>query len=196
MGEPRGQSYFLIVAASIFPYTAAAGCALSAKPCMLVGIAVGAMQSFEFQIVLNAPLKTVFAIYVDTDRWRNRNLFGDIRWVQGTPWEEGSRLRIETRSPIPSTIDQVVQHFEPHRKVVYLSHVFGITCETQVRFTPVSEKETAIHVGMHLVGATSRALGFALEPAITKATKGFFEELKRDCEWAAREGSSQNTTET
>ena len=89
MGEPRGQSYFLIVAASIFPYTAAAGCALSAKPCMLVGIAVGAMQSFEFQIVLNAPLKTVFAIYVDTDRWRNRNLFGDIRWVQGTPCVSG-----------------------------------------------------------------------------------------------------------
>ena len=56
------------------------------------------MQSFDFQIVLNCPLETVFAIYLDTERWCNRNLFGEIRWVQGKPWEEGSRLRIETRS--------------------------------------------------------------------------------------------------
>jgi len=150
------------------------------------------MHSFEFQVVLNSPLDTVFAIYVDTDRWRNRNLFGDIRWVQGKPWEEGSRLRIETRSPIHSTIDQVVQHFEPRRSVVYLSHVFGITCETRVTFTPVSDTQTAINVGMQLVGTTSRALGFALEPAITKATKGFFEELKKECEWAARAAASNS----
>jgi hypothetical protein len=152
------------------------------------------MHSFEFQIVLNSPLNTVFAIYVDTDRWRNRNLFGDIRWVQGKPWEEGSRLRIETRIPIPSTVDQVVQVFEPHRKVVYLSHVFGITCETRVTFTPVSETQTAIDVAMELVGTTSRALGFALEPAIMKATKGFFEELRRDCELAALEAGSRDAT--
>lgn len=153
------------------------------------------MQSFAFQIVLNSPLETVFAIYVDTDRWRNRNLFGDIRWVQGKPWEEGSRLRIETRSPIPSTVDQVVQVFEPKRKVVYLSHVFGITCETRVTFTPLSPMQTAINVGMELVGATSRALGFALEPAIMKATKGFFEELRKECELAARHPAARDAAE-
>ena len=143
------------------------------------------MQSFDFQIVLNCPLEIVFSIYVDTDRWRNRNLFGDIRWVQGKPWEEGSRLRIETRVPIRTSVDQVVQHFTPNESVSYLSHVLGITCETRVIFTVVSARQTAINVVMQLVGTTSRTLGFALEPAITKATKGFFEELRRECEAAA-----------
>ena len=87
-----------------------------------------------------------------------------------------------------------MQVFEPHRRVVYLSHVFGITCETSVTFSLVSETQTAINVSMHLVGTTSRALGFALEPAITKATKGFFDELRRECEWAAREAGSQDAT--
>lgn len=146
----------------------------------------GAMQSFEFQIVLKCPLETVFSIYVDTDRWRNRNLFGDIRWVQGKPWEEGSRLRIETRVPIRSNVDQVVQHCSPNESVSYLSHVFGMTCETRVIFTAVSVHETVINVVMQLVGTPSRALGFALAPAITKATKGFFEELRKECEAAAR----------
>jgi hypothetical protein len=69
------------------------------------------MQSFEFQVVLNCPPETVFAIYVDTERWRNRNLFADIRWVQGQPWAEGSRLRIEIRSPVRSTVDSDLTAF-------------------------------------------------------------------------------------
>jgi len=144
------------------------------------------MQSFDFQIVLNSPLDTVFSIYVDVDRWRNRNVFGEIRWVHGKPWEEGSRLRIETLKPIRANVDQVVQHFTPRESVSYLSHVFGITCETRVIFTPVSMRQTAINVVMNLVGTPSRALGFALAPAITKATKGFFEELRKECEAASR----------
>jgi hypothetical protein len=144
------------------------------------------MQSFDFQVVLNCPIETVFAIYVDVDRWQNRNIFGEIRWVQGKPWEEGSRLRIETVKPIRSHVDQVVQTFVPQQRVVYLSHVFGITCETRVTFIAASATQTAINVGMQLVGTLSRALGFAVEPAIAKATMGFFEELRRECEAACR----------
>ncbi len=129
---------------------------------------------------------TVFAIYVDTDRWRNRNVFGDIQWVQGKPWEVGSRLRIETRSPIRSTVDQVLQRFEPCESVCYLSHVLGMTCETRVTFTAVSPRQTAINVAMQLLGKASRVLGFALEPAIARATKGFFEALRQECEAADR----------
>ena len=66
----------------------------------------GTMQSFDFKIVLECPLKTVFAIYTDIDRWQNRSLFGEIRWVQGKPWEEGSRLTY--RNPRPGS-----QHNRP-----------------------------------------------------------------------------------
>ncbi len=140
------------------------------------------MQSFDFQIVLNCPLDTVFSIYTDVDRWRHRNVFGEIRWVHGNPWEEGSRLRIETLKPIRASVDQVVQHFAPKESVSYLSHVFGMTCETRVIFKAVADGRTAINVVMNLVGTPSRTLGFALAPAITKATKGFFEELRKECE--------------
>lgn len=143
------------------------------------------MQSFEFEIVLNCPLALVFPIYTDIERWCNRNVFGEIRWVKGRPWEEGSRLRIETRVPIRSTVDQVVQHFSPNESVSYLSHVFGINCETRVTFRKVSEEQTAIHVAMQLVGKLSQALGFAIEPAIENATKTLFQDLRRECEAAS-----------
>ena len=144
------------------------------------------MGSFAFQVVVECPLAIVFAFYADTERWRNRNLFGDIRWVQGKPWEEGSRLRIETLVPIRSVIDQVVLQFVPQQRVVYISHVFGVTCETSVGFVSSSDRQTVISISMELVGTTSRILGFALEPAIAKATKSFFDELRRECEAAAQ----------
>jgi len=145
------------------------------------------MQSFDFQVVLNAPLETVFAIYIDVDRWRNRIHFDDIRWIRGKPWEEGSRLRVETKLPIRSVVDQVVQHFSPNDSVSYLSHVYGITCETRVTFTRVSAQQTAINVTMNLVGTASRTFGFALVPAIKTAMKGFFEEIRKESEAAARD---------
>ena len=100
----------MIAPTEIFPYTSPiAGVAI--PPWGFLFIA-GTMQSFDFQIVLDCPLDTVFSIYVDVDRWRNRSLFGDIRWVHGKPWEEGSRLRIEALKPIRADIDQVVQHLD------------------------------------------------------------------------------------
>jgi hypothetical protein len=66
--------------------------------------------------------------------------------------------------------------------VSYLSHALGITCETRVTFTSVSVRETAVNVVVQLAGTASRALDFALAPVIAHATKGFFDELRKDCE--------------
>jgi Polyketide cyclase / dehydrase and lipid transport len=160
-----------------------------------VGVLIcDAMQSFEFQIVVNCPLEKVFSIYQDIERWSNRSVFGDIRWAQGPPWEPGSRLRIDTRHPIRSTVDQVVTAFERNQRVSYISHVLGITCETRVTFVPVADDRTAVNVGMELVGTLSRALGFAIEPLIEKATKEFFADLKKECEAVARVGASSGAS--
>jgi hypothetical protein len=59
------------------------------------------MSALEFNIVINCPVETVFAVYIGIDRWRDRGIFGDIHWAHGTPWEEGSRLSLTTRVLIP-----------------------------------------------------------------------------------------------
>lgn len=139
------------------------------------------MRSFEFQVVIHAPLEKVFSVYTDTDRWQNRNIFGEIRWVQGEPWTLGSRLSIEVLRPIRAVVDQVLTQFELNRRVAYISHVYGITCQTQVSFVP-GPAGTVVNVSMQLVGVLSKALGFAIEPVIEKSTRDFFDELRRVCE--------------
>jgi hypothetical protein len=126
------------------------------------------MQSFAFEVAVRCPLELVFKIYIDIDRWRHRSIFGEMRWVKGSPWQEGSRLTIETRVPFRSMVDQVVQHFTANESVNYLSHVLGITTETWVTFHRDAADETIIRVRMQIVGKLSRALGFAIEPVILK----------------------------
>jgi hypothetical protein len=144
------------------------------------------MQSFDFQAVLNCPLHLVFRIYTDVERWQNRNLFGDIRWVEGKPWEKGSRLHIEARVPFRTTVEQVVRDCVPNERVSYRARVHGIRCETRVTFVRVSEQQTAVNIAMELDGTATRALEFAVEPFLVKSTRSFLSELRKDCESAAR----------
>ena len=153
------------------------------------------MQSFAFQVVVNCPLETAFAVYTDIERWRYRHLFGEICWSRGKPWEEGSRLRIETTTPLHATVDQVVQEFILNEKITYLSHVLGLTCETRITFVRITEQQTAVNVAMELLGTVTRSLGFALEPMAFKTSKAFFEEFRKDCEAAVRKGTAEPTKE-
>ncbi len=143
------------------------------------------MHSVEFQVVVDCAVERIFSIYSDLDWWRHRKMFSDIRWMQGEPWKEGSRMRIETRTPIRTAIDQVVLEFQPNQSVVYISHVLGITSESRIQFIPVSAIRTVIKVKLQMVGTVSRVLGFAVEPTIERAAKDFFDELRRDAETIA-----------
>jgi len=80
------------------------------------------------------------------------------------------------------TVDQVLMHFEPNRRAEFLSHFGGITLQTRVSFQPLSEHETEISVQMEFVGVFSRIAGFAIDTAIERSTRLFFEDLKRACE--------------
>ncbi len=139
------------------------------------------MRSFEIRVVVNRPLAAVFAVYTQPDTWRWCSYLRNVRWVQGRPWEEESRLQIEIDGPV-RTVDQVLMRFEPNSRVDFLSHFGGVTLQTEVYFRPLSENETEIRVQLEFVGVFSRIAGFAIETAIQRSTQLFFDDLKQACE--------------
>jgi len=139
------------------------------------------MGFFEFRIPAKCPLATVFATYTDTDAWVRSTEISRIEWV-GNPWQVGSRMRIKEYGNIRDTIDQVLLHFEPPRSVAYLSHFFGMTLETRLTFQAISDQETEIQVRGEFVGTASKVFGFALGPAIERATRVTMEGLRNECE--------------
>jgi hypothetical protein len=139
------------------------------------------MGRFESRITIYRPLKVVFDTYTQPDTFR----WADVRsvtWVRGKPWELESRMHIKTNDAFGTTMDQVVTHFEPYRRIEFISHFAGITLLTQVNFRALSEDQTEIQGKLEFVGTFSRMAGFAVGPALEKGTEKFYEDLKRACE--------------
>jgi hypothetical protein len=139
------------------------------------------MGFFEFRVPVKCPVATVFAIYTDTDAWKRCTEISEVEWW-GKPWEEGSRIRIKGYGSTRETIDQVLLHFEPPRSLAYISHFFGMTLETRLTLHAVSDNETEVQLRGEFVGLASRAFGFALGPAIERATRLTTEGLNKECE--------------
>jgi uncharacterized membrane protein len=139
------------------------------------------MRTFEIRVTIDRPLTTVFAVYTQPDTWRWCSYLRAVRWARGKPWEEESRLQVEVDGP-GGTVDQVLIRFEPHRRADFLSHFSGVTLESRVNFRPLPGDQTEIVVQLEFVGVFSRIAGFAIDKAIERSTRLFFEDLKRACE--------------
>jgi hypothetical protein len=79
-------------------------------------------------------------------------------------------------------MDQVVTHFEPYRRIDFISHFAGITLLTQVHFRVLSDDQTEVHGKLEFIGTFSRMAGFAVGLALEQGTDKFYEDLKRACE--------------
>ena len=148
------------------------------------------MGHFDFRALVNCPLQTVFAVYTDTDAWYRCTSVREVKWV-GRPWEQGSRMRVTSQTMISQTMDQVLLHFEPERRLTYLSHFFGITLETRLSFRAIPGGKTQIQVRGEFIGVASRSFGFAFGPAIEGGSRDFIENLNRECERVASVGAQQ-----
>ena len=146
------------------------------------------MGRFESRIAIHRPLKSVFYVYTqpDTFRWADVH---SVTWVRGKPWELESRMHIRTNDAFGVTMDQVVTHFEPYRRIEFISHFAGITLLTQVDFRALSDGQTEIYGKLEFIGTFSRMAGFAVGRALEEGTQRFFEDLKRACERQEPPGS-------
>ena len=135
----------------------------------------------EIRMTITRPLKSVFETYTQPDTFAWSDL-RSVEWTLGQPWEVESRMRIEPENGFGVIIDQVVTHFEPYRRIDFISHFGGVTMMTQLRFRAVGPESTEIHSHLEFVGSFSRVAGFALGPAIENGARTFYADFKRACE--------------
>ena len=143
------------------------------------------MGRSEIHVTINRPVKAVFDVYTQPDTWS----WCDIRrivWTRGEPWEVDSRMQFEPNQSYGATVDQVITHFDPYRRVDFISHFGGITLLTEVHFRGASETETEIYTRLEFVGTFSRMAGLAVGSAIEKGARKFYEDLKKECEKRSR----------
>jgi len=152
------------------------------------------MARSEIRITIARPLPEVFSVYSQTDPWRWSSI-RNIHWTRGKPWAVGSRLQMEPPNSFGIIVDQVLTHFEPNRRVEFISHFGGITMQSQVLFKGLSEQSTEIECRLEFVGTFSRVAGLAVETTIEAGARQFYEEMKIECERREpAQGSSARST--
>ena len=139
------------------------------------------MGRSHVRIIIARPLQEVFATYTQPNTFAWSDL-RRIRWTRGEPWQVDSRMRIEPENAFGVVVDQVVTHFEPNRRIDYISHFGGITMQSQVQFKRLSDDMTEVESDSEFVGRFSRVAGFAVGPAIEAGVRGFYTDFKRACE--------------
>jgi hypothetical protein len=144
------------------------------------------MGRSDIRVSINRPLKNVFETYTQPDTWAWSDL-RSVEWTRGQPWEVESRLRIEPDNSFGVIIDQVLTHFEPYRRIDFISHFGGVTMMSQLTFRAAAPDVTEVRSQLEFVGSFSRVAGFALGPAIENGARKFYEDLKRACE-STRQG--------
>ena len=139
------------------------------------------MGRSEIRVTIARPLKVVFDTYTQPETWR----WSDVRnlvWTHGKPWAVESRMRFEPRNSYGAIVDQVLTHFEPDRRVDFISHFGGITLLSQIEFRALGESTTEIRSQLEFIGTFSRMASLAVGPAIESGARKFYEDLKIHCE--------------
>src|ERR1700739_45283 len=109
----------------------------------------------EYSVTASASLEKVWLAFSDLSRLLGRGIYSEAVWVEGVPWQVGSRLRYVVLQPVQATISSVVTVSEPPLKIGLINHSLGVTAQQLVTFSRVNPNTTRVVMMMDFVGEST-----------------------------------------
>jgi hypothetical protein len=106
----------------------------------------------EYSVTVPVSVDAAFHAFQDFNRLLHRGIYEEASWIEGKPWEVGSRLRYVVIKPVKATILAVVSSVSPPRAVSLLNHALGIVADQQVTFGPDLKGGTRVRMTLEFVG--------------------------------------------
>jgi hypothetical protein len=120
----------------------------------------------EYSVTVPVSVDAAFQAFQDLERLLHRGIYDAASWVEGVPWQVGSRLRYVVVKPVPATVSAVVTSISPPRAIGLLNHGLGVTAEQNVSFGPDLKGGTRVRVIMEFTGKSSDLSESAVQEAI------------------------------
>jgi hypothetical protein len=140
-------------------------------------------------VTVPVSVDAAFQAFQDLERLLHRGIYDEALWVEGKPWQVGSRLRYVVVQPVQTTISAVVTSISPPRAVSLLNHALGVTAEQNVHFGPDLKGGTRIRMTMDLVGKSSELSEAAVREAVTFITRDALDTVVALCQRRASSAS-------
>jgi hypothetical protein len=134
----------------------------------------------EYSVIVPVSADAAFLAFLHLERLLHRGIYDEASWVEGVPWQVGSRLRYGILKPIPATVTTVVTSITLARSISLLNHALGITAEEHVTFTPDSAG-TRVRITMDMVGKSPELSEEAIHEAVTFIIKDALDTVVAVC---------------
>jgi hypothetical protein len=122
-----------------------------------------------------------FAAFLDHERLLHRGIYKEASWIEGEPWQVGSRARYVIIKPVSAIISAVVSSISPPRSIHVLNHGLGVTAEQNVYFAPALNGGTQVRMTVDFVGKSSELTPDQILSAIEFVTKDTLDNLVTLC---------------
>jgi hypothetical protein len=143
------------------------------------------MVRFHYSVTTKASPKLAWNLFSDWRRWNHfANVYGEIRWREGRPWEPGSRMEIELLHPVNAVVDHVITSCSPAERVGWIDHAVGVAMGQWVTFEQ-GPKGTKVHTWGDIVHSGVTIGGRKVEHLVTAFTEMWYENFRLMCDQLA-----------
>lgn len=146
------------------------------------------LERLEHTVVTKASRSVAWKVFSDWHRWPEfSNIYSDIRWSKGDPWQSGSRMTIEITRPVKTTVDHVIVACVPGEHVAWIDHTMGNTMEQWVLFDKLPDGGTRVRTWAEFTGLTHVLDGRPMKSLIAEFIRNWYENFRRACDELADE---------
>jgi hypothetical protein len=144
---------------------------------------VRTMHRFKYSVTTKAWRPLAWEIYTNWKLWnRFANVYGDLHWRGGKPWDIGSSLQIEVRMPVNTIVDHQITSIEPHKKIGWTDRARGIILRQMVEFVDMPDGKTQILTWGEFSRPTSLIAGRTVAALVTSFTETWYENFRLLCD--------------
>jgi hypothetical protein len=122
-----------------------------------------------------------FDAFLNHERLLNRGVYSEAAWVEGEPWQVGSRARYVVIKPVNAIISAVVTAINPPRTIHVLNHGLGVTAEQNVYFSPAPNGGTQVRMTIDFVGKSPELTPEQILSAFQFITRDLLDNLAAFC---------------
>jgi hypothetical protein len=139
------------------------------------------LPRFDYSVSVPVSVDAAFLAFQDLNRLLHRGIYEEALFVEGKPWEVGSRLRYIVVKPVKTTISAVVNAVSPPRAITLLNHALGVTAEQHVTFGPDLEGGTRVRMTLECVGESTEQPESVIQEAVTFLVKDALDTVVTHC---------------
>jgi len=139
------------------------------------------LPRIEYSATVPVSVDEAFLAFQDLTRHVRSGLCTDVSWIEGKPWEVGSRLQYSLIQP-RTTLSSVVIACNPPYSISLLHHALGITTEEHITITAQIGSRTRIRMTFEFVGESQELPSDSIRETISRIGKAAMDSLVESCQ--------------